>query len=497
MDLGNIYDNAHSYHQQGLNVFPAIEKDKQPAVSSWLYWMFDQQQKKDINKLFYPGDQRNIALVCGQTSQNIYVVDCESKPLFQRFAKAVRVTVGDTAMGDTNRGGHIFLRSTEPVKYYKGEGYEIRGQGSYVLVYPSFHPESTVYTFTSAKTEILLADSLPFVNLEFTKSIWVPRLARQIFRGSGPSYQSRSETDQAFIVSLIRAGFDYEQIKTFLLSSAHASKFQEEYEKNERRGEKWLERSIEKGIKLAHSEEFQFTQDLVTKWQLWLESDKWTGRTGLVDRAVFQAHLDIACKSGKTNYHASVRTIAEMAKVSHMTASNSHKRLQDMGLIEEMNSGFRTLYASRWRLQNDPLTPSQVSSLYTISQCRTYLSVTECKVMVPDDSAVWEWKGLGKAARAIYKCLDDPVKQDYQQIVEASGRSLSTVKRIMPEMIELGIVFQSEDGYHRSLDVSVHELEKKKLVLNAAKERKERHRKQRRMFRMRADERRHSGEDEV
>lgn len=494
MNLGNIFDSAQFYHNEGLNVFPAAYRDKNPAVSSWLFWMYDQQQDEDITDLFHPNDQRNIALVCGQTSRNIYVVDCERKDLFASFSEAIRKTIGPTAMSETKKGGHIFLRSSEPVKYGSYDGFEIRGQGSYVLVPPSFHPESAVYSFVSPKTEILLADSLPFTNLQFTKPIWVPRLARQIFRGSGPDYETRSEKDQAFIASLIRAGFTFKQIEKFLLAADYPSHFQEVYAECERRAKHWLEKSIENAEKMAHSQEFTFVQNLVRDWEIWLNADKWTGRTGLIDKAVFQAHLSIAERAGKLEYHASVRTIAELAKVSPKTASNSHKRLQDLGLITEQYNGFRTLYASRWRLADDPLVPSLHT---TESKNKTILSVFECLLTVPDDSAVWEWKGLGKAAREIYKSLRGEIKTSYKAIVSESGRSITTVKRVMPKLIELGIVIETGDGYLPNQDVYVKGLEEKMLVLNADIERKERHRKQRQRFRWNADQRRHSGEDEI
>lgn len=497
MESGNIYDSALFYHNEGLNVFPAIEKDKHPAVKSWMFWMYDQQQDDDIETLFHLNDKNNLALVCGQASQNIYVVDCENRPLFHQFAEAIRKTIGNTAMSETFRGGHIFLRSSEPVEYHKGDGYEIRGQGSYVLVPPSIHPESSVYSFTSAKTDILLADSVPFVNLQFVKPMWVPRLARQIFRGGGGEYQSRSEKDQAFLVSLVRAGFQLPQIEKFMLAASYESKFQEIYLQNERRAKNWLERSFENAQKLAHSAEFQEVQNLVRQWQEWVGKDKWTGRTGLVDKAVFQAHLEIAAKSGKIEYHASVRTIAEAAKVSHMTASVANKRLQDLGLVIETYNGSKSLYASRWRLQGNPLKPAEVPNSYTTVTSRTIPSVSECLFTVPDDSAVWEWKGLGKAARAIYKSLEGEIKPDYASIVEASGRSITTLKRIMPKLLELGIILRMNDGYIPNRDVDVYSLERKMLVMNAAKDRKERHRKQRRAFRRRADERRYCGEDEI
>lgn len=471
------FSQVNNYHSIGLNLLPAIQGTKLPAVSAWKWWQYDRQDRTDFNKLFTQASQVNIAVVCGEGSGNLYCVDCERPELFKNFCAQVHAAgIGDTITVETARGGHIWLRSSRPVTPRTYDGWEIKGQGNYVLAPPSLHPSGQYYQLHAPGFTIAHTDILPFITLEFENVHGIPRLARAIYRGEGPTYKSRSERDQAFIASLVKAGFsDISDIKEFILSASYSSKFRQLWMERQSAAMNWLEHSLHKAQLLGDTPEYAAARQAVQGWRAWAVAEHWTGRTGLVDKSLFLAHLDIAERAGLLTYNASVRCLAESAQTSAMTASNGNKRLIDLGVLQRVPRENGKLYhADALTLRDEPPT----CQTYTYNQSiGTIKHVFTCTTL-----ACWEWAGLGKAARSIWELLCVAVLPDYATIAQRSGRAMRTVGRLMPKLIHHGLVLKTPEGYMANQDADFQAIAISLGVVAKASHRRARHLDQRQKY---------------
>ena len=147
---------------------------------------------------------------------------------------------------------------------------------------------------------------------------------------------------------------------------------------------------------------------------------------------MFLAHTDIAYKSGKLVYGASVRDLAFIAGVTQDTASNANHRLMKKELLtleKEHTATFSTKYA----LQVDKI----VHSLSTPN-------VGECQGLSTPD-----WKGeriathdafrngkngkLGQRAGQVYELLfTRPMTK--KELAKATGAHVKTVKRALTKL---------------------------------------------------------------
>ena len=80
-----LRDAALSYHDLGLTPIPCNRDDKTPAIR-WSRWQQERPTQRQIIQWFEEGG-RNIALVCGLSSQNMFVLDCDSKDSFEQTEK--------------------------------------------------------------------------------------------------------------------------------------------------------------------------------------------------------------------------------------------------------------------------------------------------------------------------------------------------------------------------------------------------------------------------
>jgi len=469
----DLFCQASTYHDLGINVIPAPLGIKKTDLPRWLWWEYDEQELGDFEHLFNPALRTNVGIILGAPSHNLYVVDCEDRDLFEQFAAQVRAVIGRTTTVTSGRGGHIWLRADFPVKPHSYQGFEIKGQGNYVLAPPSRHPDGPIYTFNEPSIYIARANQLPFVHLEAETPPKIPRLAHDIFRGRGPQYKSRSERDQAFIASLANAGFAPDQIKNFILSAQYESKFREMFYAREEAALKWLARSFNAVRILGDRPEFAEAQDIARRWRQWAASVPWSGRHGCVDKAVFLAHLAIAERAGKLEYHASVRDVAELAQMSRDAVSKSQHRLRELCLITQLDRG-KVYAASVYGLNPKPEAP-QARTLPQLNH-----TVIECQSLRDSpEHAIWEQRGLGRTARAIYESLRGSPVATQKALAEQSGRGRATIERILPKLIRHGLVAHTERGYEAVREVDWLNLARELGVTHIAWERRRRHLEQR------------------
>jgi len=156
--MTDLHEIAHSYASAGLSVIP-VGKDKKPRCR-WAEFQTHIADDRTLARWFSsPG---NISVVTGKVSGDLVAIDFDEP----RFYQAWLEKVGDLSTGlvvqKTGHGFHVIFRCQESIPNLKlafiadenemdGRriAIETRGEGGYILVAPSIHPNGSAYTFLS------------------------------------------------------------------------------------------------------------------------------------------------------------------------------------------------------------------------------------------------------------------------------------------------------------------------------------------------------------
>lgn len=416
--------------------FPLKPKSKKPLDKhSW-----KRESPVDLWKIA-PADA-NVAIKCGGRA-NLMVIDCDNKDNPQTFNNISYYLLGlgikDYPIVQTASqiGRHIYLRCTNSqlgsyrnIKPDFGSG-EIRfGMGSYVVAPPSIVENAGIYQIIegdlSCRPEIDFQDIQPlFITSQIREKeseILLDRLSRKarsmLFGKYLEKYHSRSEHEQALILSCINSKLTFEEILSLFINHPAGGKFQELYKKNPDNAIRYLIRSYEKAKQYAENNISKGRRKAIQAMH-WADSRIWTGPTGSYNQAVFMAHTKILFKSGKIEYQASCRELAEIAGMSPKGVSNANKRLEEMGFIEIIK--YSTSY---------------LATIYRIKDVQTYTlphsnNVKECVTLHNHD--VFRFHALGKSGCEIWQALQDGPKT-IKELINDTGRHRTTIKRKLEKM---------------------------------------------------------------
>ena len=108
---------AEDYASHGLSILPGFPRSKVPLVE-WKAYQYEPPSTFEREAMFSFEDNLNIGVVCGAASNNLAIIDAESKSSFtDQLKRCDRVGVADTWVDETLRGGHIsvvVMRATQP-----------------------------------------------------------------------------------------------------------------------------------------------------------------------------------------------------------------------------------------------------------------------------------------------------------------------------------------------------------------------------------------------
>ena len=337
-------DIAHALHERGANVIPLLSGSKEPS-GRWAHWATHPQAWPDVERLFARADPNaNIAALGGIHSAAVgddwgylALLDCDSGDALDMARALVHSQLGaDPLVSLSARGGHIWLRTPQPVKSARWAGGELRGYRAYVVAPGSVHPSGILYRWANDGAEILRCDGLPGVPWAYVERDRIPRLAAAIMRADErilKRYATRSEIDYALIVSLTNAGASFERVHALYLASRHPKHLDPSRRDFERRLMAEYLRAKEQG----NSADYTQAREKAERVRAWALSAAFPGtspRTRETDRRVLVAHCDRAIKAGKSEWHLSLRDVVQAAQVTLMTASKATKRLINAGLLE-------------------------------------------------------------------------------------------------------------------------------------------------------------------
>lgn len=121
-------------HWFGLSVIP-IGAAKKPSIK---WKMFQERHPTMEEILSWPKEGFNLAVVTGEVSGGLVIVDCESREDAEWFWTQKSQT---NTIVQTKRGFHFYFRSSDEVRNAQRcfDRYDVRGEGGYALIPPSRH----------------------------------------------------------------------------------------------------------------------------------------------------------------------------------------------------------------------------------------------------------------------------------------------------------------------------------------------------------------------
>lgn len=164
-----LYDTAKNLVKNGMNVIPISFMKKEPVIK----WKEFQERliSKDEIERYFNEEQNNIAIVCGEISENLVVIDFDNGTVFDEFIKKYSGhEFLQTPIVKSAKGGHIWFRCKDVKStklYYNGEKVgDIISEGKYVLVPPSVHPDNIKYSWVQSLSDFGIKELKDFSELE-------------------------------------------------------------------------------------------------------------------------------------------------------------------------------------------------------------------------------------------------------------------------------------------------------------------------------------------
>jgi hypothetical protein len=465
-----ILEQALAYNRAGYNVIPLIPNDKIP-VGAWRFWQTRAQSAAWVERTFAAHDG-NIGTLGGVTSTpggRLYpfYLDFDDRGAYGELAPECP----PTRRVETRRGGHVWLFAHAPVrsKAYKRHGFEVRGVGQYVMGPPSIHPSGLRYEFTDELATVAVADTLPFVDLEFdsipeTYTPNLPRLAQRILHSDEKTlsaYPTRSEIDAALVMALVNSGRDLAAIKGLMDAASYPSHYRSLPE-SRRFG--WLFGVVEKCKALGNRPEWEQAQSELATFRAFVVTLPaklvTTARTGVVDKKTLLAHISTAQAAGRFEYQLSARDGAELAQVKPDTFAVASNRLAFHGWIAKREQAVATC-AQRFELARD-----RIGTLpYTdgiVWECPDVVSSPRSQ---DDMGGVFEFGrrdkqtglrrgGLGRGPAETWAALGRLGPCALDELQEATGFCRATVRRHVMRLESVGLVdFDGATVNRTALDV--------------------------------------------
>jgi hypothetical protein len=377
---------ARELYDLGFNVFP------QPFGKKFgLPWKQLQYTRLDATDIRYGIEalhqgKCNIAIMCGRTSGNLFVIDCETQDALNHHIAEAKARSIPLWIVETARGGHIYLRCIEGevtnIDSSTLHDAEVRGCNGYVLAAGSVHPSGVVYQWLiqeGEKPPHVSADSIDWlkdkqgnkINLIVKRTKKADKSfkaynplsrATQDYLNSGDLIPEGNRNNRLFSAACDMAGNGYSQSETEDRLAPIA----------ERSGlDRWeVYSTIRSAFSRSRSPARPNTRKIAQAqkeqsdvWQQALafaQTHTWTGRTATSTRLVFFALIERARMSCNENgtFRASVREISEIARLGINTTQTALKRLYNEKTPYIIPSGLdNTSQARLWRFSDYVLKP--------------------------------------------------------------------------------------------------------------------------------------------
>lgn len=158
----STYEAARRYLAAGYSLIPCTV-NKRPALPHWQYYIDYRPTTDDLEYWFKPYGH-SIGLILGAVSGNVIAVDLDGSEPVKMFLNQFP-DLADTFAVRTGSGvgAHFYFRVAQipkntNVRVKHVGGFEIRGNGQYVIAPPSFHPSGNQYKVERDVPMICLPD---------------------------------------------------------------------------------------------------------------------------------------------------------------------------------------------------------------------------------------------------------------------------------------------------------------------------------------------------
>ncbi len=418
-----IQHQALELYNLGLNVFPQLYGKK--AGLPWRQLQYTRLHPDHPTlgvKALFQG-KCNIAVMCGRTSGNLFVIDCETPDALNYHMNELHKRSIPLWVVETARGGHIYLQCTDGEIANIESGIlpdaEIRGCRAYVLTAGSIHPTGVIYSWmkrdgstlpsVSAKTIDWLTDKdgkpirLKLTSRKGAKFTSYSPLSRatQDYLANGDLLAQGSRNNRLFSAACDMAGNDYDinDVERQLVPIAKHSGLPE----NEIFATIRSAFSRQRKPARPHQIPTKKEQPLLWKHALtFAETHQWQGRTGTSDKLLFLALIERAKAASNENgvFRASTRELSAISRTSINTTQKALKRLQTAKYV--FYAGQDTVsQASLWKFSELVIREGQ-----SITESLTVLPPwTSCSDSIFNSTDAAERGALGYTGLSVYKAL--------------------------------------------------------------------------------------------
>jgi bifunctional DNA primase/polymerase-like protein len=433
--MGSFVDVARKqYDDMGFDSLPVIGGGKKPIARAW--------QRRLPYRLWQNAPENANIGIRGGGLANVAFIDCDEPRSFENVTNYLAglgyhsdsYPVVQTA---SIEGRHVYITlagvlsgDARKLSEEVGAGEFRYGAGAMVVAPPSVIIDGGKYALISGdfsiRPELEVKDIFPILCNHETVTERKPTLSRKavaLLHGRNiDSYSSRSEAEQSLIASMVNAGFSFGEVLDLFNRYPCAGKYAELKAKNAKNAERWLLKSYneaEQWTKTHESKARQAAKSAIA----WAESTAWQGRTGAVDQLIYLAHANIAYKAGRLIYAASCRDLAELAGISHMTATRATWRLCKSGLLVPDKKAVADS-ANNFQLGNLDIPLHSLSTSF-VRKCNT-----------TSNHDVFRHRGLGKSAGQVWQALQEH-PATIAELAKITGRHVKTVKRVIHRMAKL------------------------------------------------------------
>jgi hypothetical protein len=466
---------AHRLYDLQLNVFPLPYGAK--AGYEWRRFQYTRLQRHMLNDSV--AGECNLAIMCGRTSENLFVIDCESQDALlyhMRQAKKRRIPLW---VVKTARGGHLYFRCASGEVHNIPNGTiadtEVRGRNGYVLAPPSLHPTGVKYTWflTEGNTiPVVDADAINWlrditnkpIHLKVDQTSSIRKISPFLrvvspysnlskitldYIKNGHALPEGTRNNRLFAAACDMAGNGYSEYDAYgVLQVVAVASGLGAYE-------------IENTLKSAFSRDRtpsrpQSNQKVnATEFQEWkfaliyASQRVWEGRTATNQRALWLALVERARLS--TNQHGVFRaSLRELACLSRMGINTVQKLLKTFlhqttpilfKVGEDSMSG-----ATLWRFSDIVLSIARDHALKSKEDCLPTYWLSYADTLIHSD--IVERGGLGKGAMFLYYLMKDKqVLQMPSQLAILARMTVNQVNYALLKLREFRLVKRTPNGW--------------------------------------------------
>jgi hypothetical protein len=145
--MTTVLEASLQYIEQGFSIVPCHGKEPAKTDKGQFPWSTCQVKRPTFAHVHGWHDKgwlQNVAIVCGEISNNLVVIDLDGKEAVDEFEGEFRGLCKDTRIiqSGSGEGKHIYVYCKELPHTTRTKGFELRANGCYVVAPPSIHPDS-------------------------------------------------------------------------------------------------------------------------------------------------------------------------------------------------------------------------------------------------------------------------------------------------------------------------------------------------------------------